>query len=56
MTGPEVDGRPASAWLAAVRESERRGELLAAYDIAERGLERYPDDVPLKHRAVLALV
>ncbi len=55
MTGPEVDGRPASAWLAAVRESERRGELLAAYDIAERGLERYPDDVPLKHRAVLAL-
>jgi hypothetical protein len=42
-------------WLEAVREEERRGELLAAFDLAERGLTDYPGDVRLKHRAVLAL-
>jgi hypothetical protein len=42
-------------WLQAVRDQERRGELLAAFDLAERGLNEYPDDVRLKHRAVLAL-
>jgi hypothetical protein len=29
--------------------------LLAAFDLAERGLGEHPDDVSLKHRAVLAL-
>jgi tetratricopeptide (TPR) repeat protein len=38
-----------------VADAERRGELLAAFDLAERGLEEYPDDVWLRHRAVLAL-
>src|ERR1700688_3424050 len=42
-------------WLGAVREAERRGELLSAFDLAERGLAEHPDDVWLKHRAVLAL-
>ena len=42
-------------WLEAVLDQERRGELLAAFDLAERGLSEYPDDVRLKHRAVLAL-
>ena len=42
-------------WLEAVRREERRGEFLAAFDLAERGLAEHPDDVSLKHRAVLAL-
>jgi tetratricopeptide (TPR) repeat protein len=46
--------RPAD-WLEAVRREERRGELLAAFDVAERGLTEHPGDVRLKHRAVLAL-
>lgn len=48
MESPEV-------WLEGVRREERRGELLAAFDLAERGLAEHPDDVSLKHRAVLAL-
>ena len=51
----ESERHPAATWLAAVRREERRGELLSAFDIAERGLEQHPDDVALKHRAVLAL-
>jgi tetratricopeptide (TPR) repeat protein len=49
------DRRPPEAWLGAVMREERRGELLAAYDLAERALAEHPHDVPLKHRAVLAL-
>ncbi len=49
------DGRGAGAWLEAVKRAERRGELLAAFDLAERGLAEHPDDTALKHRAVLAL-
>ena len=45
----------AAAWLEAVRREERRGELLGAFDLAERGLAEHPDDLSLKHRAVLAL-
>lgn len=45
----------ADEWLAAVRDAERRGELLSAFDQAERGLAEHPDDVALEHRAVLAL-
>jgi class 3 adenylate cyclase len=43
------------SWFPAVRDAERRGEVLSAFDLAERGLAEYPDDVRLKHRAVLAL-
>lgn len=46
---------PREAWIGAVTAAERRGELLSAFDLAERGLEEYPDDVWLRHRAVLAL-
>jgi hypothetical protein len=42
-------------WLDAVRREERRGELLSAFDLAERGLTQHPTDLALKHRAVLAL-
>jgi class 3 adenylate cyclase/tetratricopeptide (TPR) repeat protein len=39
----------------AVLEAERRGELLMAFDLAERALAESPDDLWMKHRAVLAL-
>jgi hypothetical protein len=53
---PDEDARqPAAWWLDAVRREERRGELLTAFDLADRGLAEHPDDVALKHRAVLAL-
>jgi hypothetical protein len=47
--------QPASEWLEMVRREERRGELLAAYDIADRALEQHPGHVELAFRAVLAL-
>jgi class 3 adenylate cyclase len=46
---------PVEEWVEAVRDAERRGELLAAVDLAEQGLAEYPDDLWLKHRSVLAL-
>jgi hypothetical protein len=55
---PEPSGsefRSPSWWLEAVRAQERRGELLSAFDLAERGLAQHPEDLDLKHRAVLAL-
>ena len=55
MTQPADRRQPAEWWLAAVEREERRGELLAAFDLAERGLAEHPEDLPLKHRAVLAL-
>jgi class 3 adenylate cyclase len=51
----ELEQHPPDAWLEAVRREERRGELLAAFDLAERGLNEHPEDLALKHRAVLAL-
>lgn len=47
--------RSAAEWLEIVRHEERRGELLAACDIAARGIEEHPGDVDLAFRAVLAL-
>ena len=62
MSGPGADISPdsppsqsAASWLDAVRREVRRGELLGAFDLAERGLAEHPDDLSLKHRAVLAL-
>ena len=46
---------PASEWLSDVIDAERRGEFLAAFDLAQRGLAAHPEDLRLKHRAVLAL-
>ena len=45
----------AAAWLGRVRELERRGELLLAYDIAMQALDAHPGDTWLAHRAVLNL-
>ncbi len=47
--------RTAQQWLEAVKAQERRGELLTAFDLAQRGLGEHPHDLWLKHRAVLAL-
>jgi class 3 adenylate cyclase len=47
--------RSAAEWVEAVRDAERRGELLTAFDLADRALDEHPDDLWLKHRAVLAL-
>jgi hypothetical protein len=47
--------RTADEWLQAVLGAERRGELLTAFDLAERGLDEYPGDVPLRFHAVLVL-
>ncbi len=45
----------ADGWRDAVVTAERRGELLTAVDLAERGLAELPHDAWLKHRSVLAL-
>jgi class 3 adenylate cyclase len=42
-------------WLREVQGQERRGELLAAFDLAERGLAENAGNLRLQHRAVLAL-
>jgi len=61
VTGPsQLSSEPASppdlaGWREQVRTAERRGELLDAVDLAERGLEQFPEDLWLKHRSVLAL-
>ena len=57
MVGRSGSGPPVAAdeWLEAVTAGERRGELLTAFDLAERGLAGHPDDLRLKHKAVLAL-
>ena len=51
----DVPARSAEAWLTAVRDAERRGELLSAFDLAERGLEEHPGEMALRYHAVLAL-
>jgi class 3 adenylate cyclase len=45
----------AHEWLALVKAAERDGEFFQAYDTAQQGLAEHPDDLPLRHRAVLAL-
>jgi tetratricopeptide (TPR) repeat protein len=41
--------------VASVEDAERRGELLAAVDLAEQGLAEHPGATALQYRAVLAL-
>lgn len=45
----------AAEWFERVVAAERRGELLTAFDLAERALDEHPEDVALRHRAVLEL-
>ena len=51
---PEIH-RSAGEWLAAAKEAERDGEFFRAYDNALNGLAQHPQDLLLRHRAVLAL-
>ena len=55
MANSDLPKRSPAEWLELVRSAERGGELLAAADLAERGLAEHPGDVWLAHRAVLAL-
>ena len=52
---PSDGATPVEEWLQAVKDAERRGELLRAVDLAEQGLAEHPDDLWLKQSAVLAL-
>jgi class 3 adenylate cyclase len=47
--------RSAADWLREVRRYESDGELFQAYDLARQALYEFPDDLTLKHRAVLCL-
>src|SRR5215510_8120257 len=45
----------ATEWVAVVKAAERDGEFFRAYDAARQGLAQHPEDLALRHRAVLAL-
>ncbi len=47
--------KPIGTWIAEIHEANARGELLQAFDLAERGLEEFPDNSVLRYNAVLAL-
>lgn len=47
--------RSTAEWLSEVKAFEREGEFFKAYDHAVQGLNAHPDDLWLKHRAVLSL-
>ena len=51
----QLSGKSAAGWLTEVRHAEREGELFLAYDLARQGLQDFPEDLALKHRAVLCL-
>jgi class 3 adenylate cyclase len=53
--GEEASPHSPDEWVAEVRRNEREGELFRAYDLARQGLAAFPDDLRLKHRAVLCL-
>lgn len=42
-------------WISEIRDANARGEVLQAFDLAERGLADFPDDSALQYSAVLAL-
>jgi len=52
---PKHIPKTAAQWLIEVRRHEQGGELFRAYDVARQGLEKSPNDLALKHRAILCL-
>ena len=50
-----MDPKDLSNWKAVISEYEHRGDLFKAYDAALESLEFFPDELWLKHRAVLSL-
>jgi hypothetical protein len=53
--GVTAPGRTREDWLALVRPFEHDGEFFRAYDLAQQGLQHFPGDPALAHRAVLNL-
>src|ERR1700689_1700551 len=51
----EASHKSLAEWREETRVAMSRGELLQAYDLADRALLDYPEDRLLKDRAVLAL-
>ena len=50
-----IRAHPATWWLDAVSHEERRGRAASTFDLAERGLQKHPDDGAPKHRTALVL-
>lgn len=50
-----LPSKPIGTWISEIHDATARGELLQAFDLAERGLEEFPDDSVLRYNAVLAL-
>jgi tetratricopeptide (TPR) repeat protein len=50
-----LPSKPIGAWISEIHDANARGELLQAFDLAERALEEFPDDAVLRYNAVLAL-
>ncbi len=50
-----VPSKSVGAWISEIHDANARGELLQAFDLADRALEEYPDDSVLRYNAVLAL-
>jgi class 3 adenylate cyclase/tetratricopeptide (TPR) repeat protein len=59
MAAPATDTPPqelpAEGWLALANKVFRNGEFFRAFDLAQAGLRAHPDNLALKHRAVLSL-
>src|SRR5262245_1121673 len=51
----DLTPKTASVWLDEARAQQREGELFRAYDLATQGLAQHPDNLELKHCAVLSL-
>ena len=49
------EARTRAQWLALIRPLEHDGEFFRAYDLAQQGLQQFPGDAALAHRAVLNL-
>ena len=56
-TPPQADpaAKSLAQWRGEIRDAMSSGELLEAYDLADRAVLDFPDDPLLKYQAVLAL-
>jgi class 3 adenylate cyclase len=55
MTDTHSTEATPEGWLKDVRAHFNNGEFFRAYDLAAEGMEHFPGNVPLAHRAVLSL-
>ena len=56
--GTESQGTDTTAdgWLERVRDAERRGDFLAAYDLGQQALEFFPEDVAPQRRGGISII